>query len=155
MGVVLAEVYYSAGWVAVPFVNMSGWNAAIHDYSTALRKFEPHRLARFGNTRLSVALSPSETVSSLRSRAWYDADENAAYVVVVNAGGSGANFTATVKQLFNPRMVYRQVNGSVAAGEAAVLRVAGCRAHYQPVATCTEGAPGCTWENDLVDPGCA
>jgi hypothetical protein len=119
MGVVLAEVYYSAGWAAVPSVNMSDWDSAVQNYSTALQKFEPHRLARFGNTRLSVALSPPETVSSLRARAWYDADENAAYVVIVNAaagnnasGGSGestsANFTATVKQLFNPRMVYEK-----------------------------------------------
>ena len=68
MGVVLAEVYYSAGWAAVPSVNMSDWDSAVQNYSTALRKFKPHRLARFGNTRLSVALSPPETVSSLRAR---------------------------------------------------------------------------------------
>lgn len=142
LGAVLAEVYYSAGWVAVPFVNMSGWETAIQNYSTALWKFEPHRLARFGNTRLSVNLTPP--VSSLRARAWFDADANAAYVVVVNAGGTGANFTATVKQLFNPRMVYRAVNGSVGASEATVLRVPGCRVHYRPVQT----AAG-PWDDDV------
>eukprot|EP01052_Picozoa_sp_SAG31_P016330 SAG31_NODE_1077_length_10037_cov_3.515899_2_plen_1115_part_00 len=144
LGAVLAEVYYSAGWMVVPFANMSSWETAIQNYSTALRKFEPHRLARFGNTRLSVALSPPKAVSSLRARAWFDANADAAYVVVVNAGGSGVNFTATVKQLFNPRMVYRAVNGSVGASEAAVLRVPGCRVHYRPVQT----AAG-PWDNDV------
>jgi hypothetical protein len=145
LGAVLAEAYYSAGWEALPFANVSSWDTAIQNYSTALRKFEPHRLARFGNTRLSVALSPPENVSSLRARAWYDTDANAAYVVVVNVGEvQGVHFTATVKQLFNPRMVYRAVNDSVGASDVAVLRVPGCRVHYRPVQT--SNGP---WDNDV------
>ena len=99
LGVVLAESYFSAGWVSVPFANMSQWNGAVANYTAQLQKFEPQRLAKFGNTRLSLSLTPE---TNLRGRAWFDADANVATVVVVNAGDSVAHFTATIRQSFNP-----------------------------------------------------
>ena len=78
---------------------MSQWNGAVANYTAQLQKFEPQRLAKFGNTRLSLSLTPE---TNLRGRAWFDADANVATVVVVNAGDSVAHFTATIRQSFNP-----------------------------------------------------
>jgi hypothetical protein len=122
MGVVLAEVYYSAGWVAVPFVNMSGWDRAIGQYVHEQQAFGPAHLARFGNTRLDVALTPNAT---LRGKAWYDADQGCAFVAVVQGGGGATplRFNATVLKAFNHRLVFGTVSSEIGPNEAKVLKV--------------------------------
>ena len=167
MGVVLAEVYYSAGWVAVPFVNMSNWTSAIGQYSHQQQAFGPAHLTRFGNTRLDVALTPNTT---LRGKAWYDADQSCAFVAVVQAGGGSTplSFTATVLKAFNHRLVFGTVNATISANEAKVLKVITgpppspppCSPHCAPPpappgpggsgGTCASGAEGAT-----LSVGCA
>lgn len=136
LGVVTAELYYSAGWIAVTFANLTemGYTAAISKYllrhksiqfhpkilrisenssqtdfqnsgglhqifcesryAEAAAEFRPHVLGRFGNTRLSAELTNNVT---LRSRAWYDADTNDAFIVVVNGGGQRVNYSGKVR----------------------------------------------------------
>ena len=158
MGVVLAEVYYSAGWVAVPFVNMSSYDAAIGQYSHQQQAFEPARLARFGNTRLDVVLTPNAT---LRGKAWYDADQGCAFVAVVQAGGAATplSFTATVLKAFNHRLVFGTVTATIRANEAKVLKVTTgpppppppCAPHCAPPAPPALGVPPMKTDDLTVD----
>lgn len=102
LGTVTAELYYSAGWIAVPFVNMTntGYNAAVSNYVQGIQHFQPHLLGRFGNARLVVKLTNNDT---LRGRAWYDADTNVALVVIVNGGSEAVSFNAKVSTT-DPRL---------------------------------------------------
>ena len=121
-GTVTAETYYSAGWATPSLVASAAYLAAVSNYSTALGEFEPHVLARFGNTRVTLMLTNNAT---LQGRAWYDADHNTAFVAVVNTGGQRVSFTGQVLQAFNHRMVFATFNASIAAASTALRRIAG------------------------------
>jgi hypothetical protein len=140
MGTLQTEAYISAGWGAVPAVNLSGCNAtaAIKRYTVAERRFQPPHLARFGNTRLTVEFIPNAT---LRGRAWYDADANAAYVAVVQGGGEDAplHFTAIVRQAFNPRLIFAQMNSTLGPDQAAILELPGAKPSATPPPPSLEG----------------
>ena len=131
LGVVTAELYYSAGWIAVPFANLTalGYSDAISEYAEAVAGLQPHVLGRFGNTRLSVEMTNNVT---LRSRAWFDAENHCALVVVVNGGGQPVNFSGKVLQAFNPRMVFATFNASVGATSTSIHRLQGAQAAPSP-----------------------
>eukprot|EP01052_Picozoa_sp_SAG31_P004267 SAG31_NODE_175_length_21352_cov_3.981508_17_plen_221_part_00 len=103
LGTVTAELYYSAGWIAVDFVNMTtaGYTSAVSEYALGLKEFKPHILGRFGNTKLDVQVT---NATHLRARAWYDADTNTAVVAVVNGADESVNFAASIMQAFNHRV---------------------------------------------------
>eukprot|EP01043_Picozoa_sp_COSAG02_P009686 COSAG02_NODE_331_length_24480_cov_22.114720_22_plen_286_part_00 len=126
LGVVTAELYYNAGWIAVPAANSTamGYSTAISKYAEAVAELKPHVLGRFGNTRLSVEMTNNAT---LRSRAWFDADRHCALVIVVNGGGQPVNFSGKVVQAFNPRMVFATFNASVGATSTSIHRLSGAQ----------------------------
>jgi hypothetical protein len=69
---------------------------------------------------------------TLRSHAWFDADNHCALVVVVNGGGQLVNFTGKVLQAFNPRMVFATFNASVDAASTSIHRLLGAQPTRAP-----------------------